>query len=659
MNQVKYVPVPSGFSEWWDTNIQGRDRDVEVKLEWRDGLFLKIGRLISSRSAFEIGSGFSTACRSDGGKGTVSLSGFESVLGAAFARSGWLRPVLDPLALLRLVELRESSPRIEFILDTNTLSNGIAHWLIDIFADRCDLVLTPVTLRELQDVCDQAAFTQRFQLPNGQTSGKSSFSSVVLGKRQLYLAASRLRENIGYPRAIWRELELEDVALLLSRGSANGKKASESDTLLLRAVRRSINNRVNGLERIFVTGDTALARRATSELPKGSVLTSYAPQVAAGDILYPSSWWPGPDQGQFVRRHQARIVWELLCMADEVILEDLEDGHTWTLTAFRNPMWPSDYLHPWVKVTDNSPKSGAKPSALVDETALPISTALVEKEGADANPSRQDLETVVLLKQSERLNFWKPHPENAGTREDKLRFGAKAFMDVLAFLAVGSPNTVNILPALQRRTTVNHMGRLLELAGLGTLDSDGNVLGVQVPFKEVLVNAWAKNDLDSIFDILSVWRPLFDIATSRVDGELNVTQKVARSLAGLLGQGFYHPTSGSWLPGGARPSVDEIRQTVFDELESGENGHTISIYRLLVDVFGKELGVSPARAIHRWKDLWQSGVFKNFEPREGGSSSGRYNQEIAILNSEGWSTKRVSLESVEGVRDIVYKGASS
>lgn len=681
MKSKKYS-VPVGFSDWWYETFLREDHTVRISLKWRGDTTLRLGRLATARSCFEVESEFSLlrqagvstldladtvedelASKAAKGLNAADSRDLGRALGAAFTRAGWLKPLLDPLALVRLLELRDSGKRIEFILDTNALVNGSAHWLLDIFADRCDLVLTPVTLRELQDVYDAATFSNRiFEQKNinrnnaSSDNGKSSVSKDLdrLNRRQLYLAAKRLQERIGYGTAIWRELELEDVALLLSRGSSR-EKSSESDTLLLRAVRRSINDRVAGLERFFVTGDTALARRAASELPTGSLLTFQVTAVIANDILMPSAWWPGPDEGRFVRRDQARVIWELLCIGDEVILEDIDDGRCWSLTGFRDPMWPSDYTHPWINVTqvEQSINSSISSTVTSEKKENNVLGEPIVIEQAESSPVPSDVRTKAAVS----FSPWMDYSDDAGTNPEKLRFGSQAALDLLAKIGVGSEQNAHLLDALKSRSSTNHLSRLLGLAGLGGLDDEGEVHGGETSSINRLASAWSANDLDSVFDLLSAWKPLFEISTRILEEELNASQKSARALASRLGQGFYHPMSRVWMPGGARPTFEVMRQAILHEVRDKGRGNTIPVYRLLVHVFGESLGVSPARAILKWDELWHNGVFDDFEPREGGSPSNRFTQDIAVLNSTGWSSTKFHLESVKGVRDIVYKGA--
>lgn len=631
------LPVPIGFSGWWDSTLP--TTPLRLSLRWRGGQSLELGALHRERMLLEF------APDPEDFTDTKSAERVGRMVAKALTRAGWRRPAVDPSAMLRLLDLRRGMERLEFILDTNALVEGIAHWLVDHFADRCDLVITAVTLRELQDAQGRAGFGKELHK-------KLDKRTDTLAARQLYLSAHRLRERTGYPRVLWRELEVDDTALLLSRGHGSDK-TSESDTLLLRAVRRSIHDRVNNLERFFVTGDTALARRAATELPSGSVLAAQVQPVDKGEVLFPCSWWPGPDQGLRVVRHPARLVWELLCVADEVVLKDGKDRE-WAFKAFGNPMWPSDYLEPWVEVVEPTPSA-----------THPVPTSAHDPQ-SQRDDDASDLQTPNVVEGHEAprvpdpagnpVSFWAPVPEGAPTLEDNLRLPAQATMDLLAAIATAAGDSVTV-PSSVYETSVSrhHVRRFVEGLRLGTVDDDVEI----ITFAEArpdLANAWSRNDLDAVFDIVRRWKALEEWATLHEPPKRpRHTLQAARALASLLGQGRYHPETRRWLPGGRRPSPEEMRQSVIEAASEHER-KTLPVYRLLVDVFLGGLGVSPIRVSRRWKDLWAAGVFEGFEAREGGSSSGRHYQEYAELGPTGWSARRLDLESLAGTRDLVFKG---
>ena len=619
-------PVPRGISEWWDEAVP--QERLSLSLAWRGGTTLTLGEIHPGRNAVRFApepADFSTGAER-----------VPRLVGKALTRAGWRRPQIDPAVLPRLLQLRRDGIRLQFIFDTNAMVEGVGHWLVDHFADRCDLIVTAVSLRELQDVHARARFGK--QLPEKGKKIEKLSRGDILGARQLYLAANRFRERSGFDRVLWMELELDDTALLLSRGAA-GNKSSESDTLLLRAVRRSIHDRVNGLERFFVTGDTALARRATSELPPGSVIAAQVRPVEPGEVLLPCAWWPGPDEGCRVSRHMSRLVWELLCIGDEVILTS-SLGSRWTFRAFDNPMWPSDYSEPWVEVEEP-----------------PAPAPIEQQEGGE--PTSPGKEPVLMPEPADQPAaphppLWRPSAEHVPTLDKNLRLSGAAVLDLLSMLALQESTEIAIPPEIHSFPQSRHHIRMF-LEGLELAEVDGDVaIASPLPRRALLADAWRLDDLDAVFDLIRGWTPLAEWSTLESPPKRpRRTQEIARSLAGLLGQGMNIDGAG-WLPGAARPSLADVREAVLAAVPD-EPPRALPIHTLLVDVFLRRLGVGPVRAARVWDRLWAGGAFEGFEPREGGSSSGQNYQEFAHLTNQGWELQRLDLESVGGTRDLVLR----
>lgn len=639
------LPVPCGFSAWWDRAPLRRET-LDLALEWR-GLEspLQVGRLAPLVGALRLG------LQPADFTGTMGAERTSRWVAKALTRAGWLRPALDPRALLRLIGLRATPMRVEFILDTNAMAEGVGHWLLDCFADWCDLVVTAVSLRELQDNHGRAEFGKEPQ----QDIRKRA---KMLGARQLYLAAHRLREQDQYPRVLPRELESDDTALLLSRGDPD-KKSSESDTLLLRAVRRQIHNRVRNMERFFVTGDTALARRAATELPSGSVIAAQVRPISQGDVLFPLAWWPGSDQGYRVSRHPSRLIWELLCLGDAVTLT-AGDGRVWRFKAFANPMWPSDYTEPWLDVEE--PQQPVRAVAETQDADAPRELEQPSKSVRPAEPTlnaepRHDAEQPPAESREPSLAsvppLWPPDPVEGVGLDRNLRVSGTQWLNTLAALVAAPGRVVDLPPTLSaNRPTRRHIALLLLRLDLAVVDL-GNWTATPTRNTAQLVAAWLANDSDLIFDLLRRWVPLHEWATMRTPpSRPRQTLGSARALAGLLGQGM--SLEGVWWPGGRRPTVAALREAVLTAASERKN-RTITVYTLLVDVFLRKMGVAPARIVRAWQALWAAGVFDGFEPREGGSSSNRHFQEVAVFTPDGWTTTRIDIESCAGVRDLVLR----
>lgn len=249
-------------------------------------------------------------------------------------RAGYLAPEIDPVALATLLTHRRRSSRVELILDTNSLIGGFGHWLLRLLGDRADLVRTAVTDLEIQQF------------------GQMLREKGTYDKRFNFNAACRFLETVPHSHPVWRHLDAEEETSLFVAKSSDSEKSPGADALMLRAVRRSIQEMVPGLRRFFVTSDQTLARAASHELPAGSAIVGYVnPIPTAGVHLAPLTWWPERDQGVGSVSNLADFVWEALCLCEEITLRR-SDGALVRVAAYvpeRN-QYPSSWARPllWV-----------------------------------------------------------------------------------------------------------------------------------------------------------------------------------------------------------------------------------------------------------------------------------------------------------------------
>lgn len=699
--------VPAGLVEAWDH--LGLPARVSVVLSWRGGARYEIGAYDSSRRAFRytprwLAPPTKPEANNEAKKPDDLTSGEERpsrLISKALTRAGWQRPRVDPRALAQLIELRQQHRRLELIFDTNALDEGVGHWLVDLFADRCDLVITAISLRELQDHNERSGFGKNLDMNMDKRT-------KCLGSRQLYLAGNRFRERPGYERVLWRELEVEDAALLLAAGERGGDKSSGADTLLLRAVRRSIQNRVNNLERLFVVGDTALARRATTELPPGSVVAAQVLDLQVDRVYVPCEWWPGGDMGARSVRHPARIVWELLAVADAVELVD--GGRTWTFRAFDNPMWPSDYDDPWIDIEPPPPEppvaapaavaleavaapaeAVAQPAAThavapalpqrpeegdatagsdgaVTEREAPVelpppatsATPAVRERPSRDRPSRpREARRAVALEPEIEGGIWPPLQRISEPIPGNLRLRAPALLDVLAVVAAAEGNGDLEIPEGIRLDSEQrgHLRQLL--GGLDIAEVDRGVTTAKLlPSAQRVQAAWRSNDLDALYDILRGWSALAEVAEGLKPSPARTEfgSQCARSVAAALGQGLV--LDRHWLPGGRRPSTAELRAAVVGALPTERNlPKALSIESIVRDIFLRQLRVSPARVCRSWDAIRNAGVFEDFEFRLGGSPGAGLQQTVARLEPGGWRDEVVDLRCIGDYRDVVWRGA--
>jgi len=621
---VKYT-IPDPFEEKIADLLT--DDEYSVTLRWKEES-LKLGALRPQEQLFRID--FSNP------KFTENAENPYRLFSRPFCRAGWLLPTVDPTAWGEILSLRQTNDlRLEFIFDTCALDQGIAHFLISLFADRCDCVVTDVTLRELQDKHGEARFGKELETKN---RGK------CIAARQLYLAASRLREFSGFRKPLWRELHLDDTALLLSRGGKSGDKSSESDTALLRAVRRSMESHVRGLHRVFVTGDTALGRRATIELPRDRTWVAYIPSLKESQVLAPLKWWPGPDEGYGITTPTVpKLLWELLACCDSLELKSGDS--TIELSAFQNPMWPVDYLKPWVRVSHpgnrtsknaQSSKAATEPSPTQAVGARPLKGAdSVKKSGLDKLlfPAPSD----YLLDQNLR-----PSWENTFT--------------ILS--AIASSSEPVPIPAFYNKLSSASqypLRALLEGLDLAKFDPDSNMISPGLR-SEILREYWKAESIDGVISLLLGYLPLREVALpgSEHAGRPKATTSGALAMGRVLGLVF--DGKNGVQPVGANPSGQEVQSAIRKELERRER-KAMSILELLTELLPNEVGMGPVRAVRAWDRMEELGVFEPFEMRMGGTSSGDHRTKSVVISQDGtFMLKEIDYETVNGYRDISLVG---
>ncbi len=663
--RTQRLALPYDAEDWWGNLPPGT---YDLVLRWGGDVRFRIGEIQTTPSMFrydpKIDKTSEPFLEEDV---TGGAERFDRLLGKALTRAGWQLPAVDPAAFWSIVYLRQQTDaRLEFIFDTNALVEGIGHWLATLFAERCDLVVTAVSLRELQDQHGGAKFGVPLRRWNEKSKPPSpTYEKDVLGRRQTYLAAMRFREFTGFERILWRELELEDASLLLSRGGLDkvDKKSSEADTTLLREVRRCIHDRVRGLERFFVTGDSALSRRAATELPAKSLICARVRELVRGRIYTPIVWWPAAaDQGSALTGHTPmRLIWELLSVADDIELRSTtEPAQSWTFTSYDAEMWPSDYLVPWVEVTGPGttiafPKRSGSTADVSSGTLRQLPSPELSSPGAkDAgevgamSASTPPLTAIAPLETESRLFVQLDMPDVVHAIDANFRVGADRLMNVLAALVRGEDELPNESDKLTSEVE-RHLAQLLEALGLAKFSS--NKLNPLTRFEQLSV-AWRANDRETISSLLLPYRAYAE----QVDSTIKVqhsrplkTVRIARALASKLGQGML--LGDDWLHGGANPKLGDVRSAILAELDVQK---VLTTYELFTNIFLQRLGVSPIRAMSAWDRMDAAGVFNGIEMRKGGDApSAARQQSVATLSALGWKDDAVPLDKFRGIRDLV------
>lgn len=589
------------------------------------------------------------------------------LLGQTLTRAGWQRPLLAAEHWQELVKLRaRDDSRLEFILDTNSLINGTAVWLAELFADCCDLRLTARSSEEVQNFCDQAHF------------GKS-FQPKYVENRHKYLSAQRFREFSGLRRVLWLPMDLlSDETLQLASGSKGGKKSTSADTAILRATHRLIQDRVKGLERFFVTSDVALARRAAVDLPQGRVILSKTDDAQQDCCYSPCCFWPGPDQGQALSFSSCvRLIWELTALCDFVELRQVGSSRTYRFRSFQKEMWLSDYQEPWLVVSESS--GPARPPAAMESSAVPGSPPpgqgavellfLIPEPTSGLDPPPRvpnpvfEKETGAGTGQGRSGHLGRGRlfdPEPPLFEQDRIvgnfRFDADRLLDLLYAVAVaeGEGQTPPWWHS-KAGQSLNYVRRLLRGLGLADISESGTSFAL-LRNAGHLKSIWLAGDVERLAHFLRRYAAFAE----QLDGDEQEmpsrrplgTVKPARSLAARLGQ--YALIGRTAYRGSENPTFSEIRAAIlsrFDEEPSLDRSY--SVYSLFVDVFLKRLKVSPSRARSRWGEMEAAGVFQNLEFRTGGTADRSHYQEVVTIDSAGWKPRRVLLEEFQGKRDLV------
>lgn len=513
-------------------------------------------------------------------------------VGQALTRAGFQRPRIDPTALHDLLETVDSThDLIEIIAETSCLSNGSLHFLLDVLQDRCRLYLTGVTLRELQDL-------------------------VRPGTQHAALAATRLKEQPP-PGVIIDEIPMDDVALMLSRaGVKSGNKSSESDTLILRLARQKILAQVRGVRTLFVVTDTDLTRRATTELPKGSVLALDHRHAVPNRTYLPCEWWPHKGRSRRTTVADAgRLLWEFLPHFGH--LEIQVSQKTYILRAHRpgGKMWPSDYLNPWVCV---SQKMGVpqKPQPKVPKTSTSPSLGSKLFKSV-SSPSMPDISRA----------FW---PSRG------------IFFDALIKIVHSGALDSSVTQSWSKNAQQN-LAPLLN--GLGWLTPG------EQPRVETLRACISSNDREALAALLRPWTLFRKVAFDGWSTRQNKTSKMAFASAKSIAEALGFIFRKQW--GGANPTLADIREALLTHLKQ-VGTDTLTVQSLLLDVFLKQLHVGPARVHAVWHRLVKQGVFHGFDLREGGTSQPS-KEKVVVFSDEGWRMKPISLDAIAGVRDLVRR----
>jgi len=575
-------------------------------------------------------------------------------------RSGYLSPTVDPVALALLNSLRRRDSRMDFIVDTNVLIAGVGHWLVRCFGDVCDLVRTVVTDLEIQRFGDATKWTPtKFEELEDRTS---------------YLTASRFLECLQEQHPVWRRLDIEEeTALFVASSSHSAGKSPGADTLLLRAVRRSLQDQVPGLVRLFVTGDQKLARAASHDLPAGSTIAAYvSPIPVQGAYLSSVHWWPKPgvDAGNGFLSSLADFCYEATCLCDAVRLVK-SDGSFLRITSYvrgRN-QFPTDWSGPsvWVEDGETSSVGSTGGSAVRTESQATVPQTLPEEvpvQADGASPSSQPESRRVKLAIPTRVSdmevkIWPLAPASpvvGDPVECLARVSGPVLLDVLAaiMLAARESRSVSERVFVGSAETVRELRSFLR--AVDALESTVQPGPAAMSIQEV----FASNDTDALSRMLtkaSGYHNLIEqLSSSRASSldKLDVPKRSASAFAGLarlLGQAV--DDNGELVYGGAYVSRDDFIEWFMKTVEADNKGPLGGT--LLADISRKalyELSMSPARLEKAVQAAMEGTPLSELDFVAGGTPEHILEEEVAALSLRGWTRRKVSADGLLGYRSV-------
>ena len=575
-------------------------------------------------------------------------------------RSGYLSPTIDPggLALLSRLRLRDS--RVDFIVDTNVLIGGVGHWLVRCFGDVCDLVRTVVTDMEVQRFGDALKWVPK---DFGQLSDRAS-----------YLSASRFLEHSQEQHPVWRRLDIEEeTALFVASASKSGTKSPGADTLMLRAVRRSLQDQVPGLVRLFVTSDQNLARAASHDLPVGSTIAAYVnPIPQQGLYLSSVHWWPrlGVDAGHGYMSGLSDFCYEATCLCDAVRLVKA-DGSFLRISAFVAGLnqFPTDWRGPsvWVEegtMADRVPQSTkqvtnhklppAHPNTLDPDSAHTdgSSSQLFEGQQVKISIPSRSIEREIKNWPFNNVQPVRDNPVNCVAR-----VSGPLLLDLLAaiMLAARESRSVSERVFVGSTDTVRELRNFLR--AVDALDH----LSVPGPASTDIQEAFANNDTDTLSRMLtkaSEYGALIEqLSSSKVsvlDG-LNLPKRSATAITGLgrlLGQVVYD--NGQLVYGGAFISRDDFIAWFMKTIETTESKGPLG-GALLADIACKalvELSISPMRFEKAMLAAIEGSPLSSLDFVAGGTPEKVMEEEVAVLSPRGWTRRKVSADGLLGFRSV-------
>lgn len=567
-------------------------------------------------------------------------------------RAGYRMPGIDPYAYDTLCALASTTQRLEFIFDTTELNSGTVHWLVRMFGERADLVRTVISDKEIHGYSDQWG------------SGDVNNMKTLLNRAN-FLGSSRLLERLPHPHPIWRSLDVDDEgALLWASGSEGDKKSPGADTLLLRAVRRSIQEQIPGLRRFFVTGDAKLARTAAHMLPAGSTIATWVtPLDGAGEVLAPLHWWPQGSEdscGAGAMTQLAHFIREALCICAEIhICRD--DRLTLVVREYRPGQneYPSLWTEPLLWVEQLPSGSSVSRSPMREPLAAKHASSADKREQTGSSEKATSATQGGLISWPLRtIDTSSSRQPTAIRLPPGLIFAA--ITDVM-YAAQDDPTLVENIVAIETDYNKKLCFRFLQKVGL--IDKRRPThLATSLP------DIFRHDDIDALTNILARLEPLAEIldALHKKPGFVELTIHNPRqrlfsryaALARSLGQAVAVDDR-LWYGGGApsQPDFENWLVPVIQE-ESAKDPLGEAPMRQIASRALQELHLSPARLQRALRVVLSGPLGKRIRGSEGGTIDRTFlAEEVVRLMPDGFEMMEMSGDGLCGLRSLSWRPA--
>ena len=561
-----------------------------------------------------------------------------------------------------LSNLRHYNTRVEFIVDTNVLISGVGHWLVRYLGDICDLVRTVVTDLEVQGFGDRKKWVP------------TSFSE--LSSRTCFLAASRFLEYLREQHPVWRRLDIEEETALFVASASTGQKEAGSDTLMLRSVRRCIQEQVPGLTRLFVTSDQNAARNALHDLPSGSIVAAYVPPLSAeGAYLTPVHWWPSKSgEGACYLSGLSSFLYEATSFCDTVKIAK-GDGSFLQVRSTERTQFPSDWQEPSLIVEEVAPPNNAfvadlKPDAAPESVqSKPVVVVQDTHEPASAGSAAEEEKVKKASADSAlKIGISVPMPEGGPAAwpltPDELREPVFCTARATGRNVVEAAFAVASAARESRRVSkralpgapgpVRELRTLLRAVDILAEDDRPGPEGIELP--EIFKND-ALDRLSHVFTKASAYGTLISSLKSQKIASLAALPLPARSatalsgLARFLGQAVM--VDEVLVYGGGFVSRERFINWFLHTIDSLEKGPLGDV--LLADVAKRalyEMSLSPVRFEKALRSAIAKSPIAELEFSAGGTPENVLAEQVAVLSEGGWRQRNVSADGVLGYRSI-------